>query len=161
MKLVKSEQGPARSRDWLALAARIALGGVFLASGFAKILKAPESLAAVIEAYQLIPTALALPMAKILPWVEFIAGGFLASGYLLRPAAALISGMLGTFVIALASASLRGLPLGECGCFGGLGPHLTPLQAMGLDAALLLLAAAAATDRRKLASLDSWIEKGK
>ena len=60
---------------------------------------------------------------------------------------------------ALGSTLVRGIPLENCGCFGG-GIHLTAAQAMGLDSILLCLAYCAYRFGSSYAPLDAWIDRG-
>lgn len=154
--------GPARDhRGTLAVAARLAVGIVFVVSGFPKVVAPAEEFAAVIEAYfipGLTPAAM-LWTARVLPWVEVIVGVWLATGYRVRLSAAAALGMLGVFLLGLGSAVARGVPLEHCGCFGAALP-LSPSQAMAFDLALAAGAVLAWRRGGERLSLDRWIEAG-
>jgi uncharacterized membrane protein YphA (DoxX/SURF4 family) len=104
---------------WLATAARLVLGGVFVVAGFLKI---PDPAAAVraVRAYQLLPEALVGPVAFGLPVLEIAVGLALLLGVFVRAAAIAAAVLLVVFVAAVASAWARGLRI-DCGCFGNGG----------------------------------------
>lgn len=145
---------------WIGFAGRLAAGGVFLASGLLKASQPAEEFAAVVEAYRLLPFGMVLPFARALPWAETFLGAFLLAGYLTRWSGLGAAAMSGMFLLGLLSTQARGIELANCGCFGEAGLHLTPFQAMGLDAFLLACALAAFRLRGSGPALDRWIETG-
>ena len=131
---------------WLATAARLAVGGVFVAAG---ALKLPDPAAAVraVRAYQLLPEPLVAPVAFGLPVVEIAVGLALLLGVFVRTAALASSVMLVVYIAAVASAWARGLQI-DCGCFGkggqvGAGQTAYPAE-VARDVALLIAALALA-----------------
>lgn len=144
-----------------AIAARIILGLVLLVSGFLKLLEPTAHFAAALEAYHLVPEKFLFTVARAFPWVELFAGGFLVFGYWIRWSAAAGGLLACSFFLAVGSTFLRGIKIGECGCFGSAGPHLAPWQTMVLDAALISLAHFVFTHARQPWSFDAWIAKGK
>lgn len=104
-----------RGHAWLALAARLYLGVVFLMACVHKIAH-PDVFALDIAAYDFLPTALVNAFALTLPWVELAVGLMLVVGFRVRAAALLVAVMMLAFIIALASALARNLDL-SCGCF--------------------------------------------
>jgi putative oxidoreductase len=104
---------------WLGLAARLYLGGVFLAACWFKIVD-PASFALDVATYRILPLGLVNPLALVLPWVELLAGAMLVLGLRTRAAALLVSAMMVVFLVALAIALGRGLEMG-CGCFANEG----------------------------------------
>ncbi len=103
-------------RDYLVLAASLAIGVLFILAGADK-LRDPLQFADSIAAFALLPTALVTLLAIGLPPFE-IACGLLMLALRTRRIAALGLAMLSVvFFAALASALLRGLTL-DCGCFG-------------------------------------------
>jgi uncharacterized membrane protein YkgB len=92
----------------------------------------------VIQAYQVLPSAAEVLVAQIFPWVELIVGIFVFLGlwtmWSLRAAAVLF----GVFVVVVGQALIRGLPLENCGCFGGW-IHFKPQIVILMDSAGLLL----------------------
>lgn len=114
MKVTKEKLLP-----WIALIARLALGGVLFVAGAIKI-PYPYKAAAAMRAYELLPNSLASFFGYILPWFEVGLGLLLILGVATR-----LSGLLGAllmilFIAAISSAWARGLTI-DCGCFGGGG----------------------------------------
>src|SRR4051794_29232836 len=131
---------------WLATAARLVLGGVFVVAG---ALKVPDPAAAVraVRAYQLLPEALVAPVAFGLPMVEIAVGLTLLAGVFVRTAAIAAAVLLVVFLVGVGSAWARGLHI-DCGCFGGGGTVAAadtayPSEVLR-DSALLLVALALA-----------------
>ena len=104
-----------RGHAWLALLLRLYLGGVFIVACLHKIAN-PAVFALDVATYDLLPLVLINPLAIVLPWVELVAGVLLVVGLRTRAAAALISGMMVMFLIAVSYALVRGLET-SCGCF--------------------------------------------
>ena len=133
-------------RPWLALAARLLLGGVFVVAG---LLKLPDPAAAVraVRAYRLLPEVLVGPVAFGLPVVEIAVGLALLAGVFVRTAAVASALLLAVFLVGVGSAWARGLQI-DCGCFGGGGQVQTGQTAypaeVARDTALLLVALALA-----------------
>ena len=131
---------------WLATAARLLLGGVFVVAG---ALKLPDPAAAVraVRAYRLLPEALVAPVAFGLPVVEIAVGLALLVGVFVRTAALASALLLVVFLVGVGSAWARGLQI-DCGCFGGggqvaAGQTAYPAEVLR-DGALLLVALALA-----------------
>ena len=117
------------------LALRIVLGGIFLYAGGLKTAD-PATFAGSVAAYNLLPTFGNYLVAATLPWVELLCGILLVVGYRVRAAALIVLLMNMVFVIALASAIIRGLDI-DCGCFRQGGPKTTPWAALLRDLALI------------------------
>ncbi len=131
---------------WVATAARLVLGGVFVVAGALKI---PDPAAAVraVRAYQLLPEPLVAPVAFGLPVVEIAVGLALLLGVFVRTAAIASAVLLVVFIGGVGSAWARGLQI-DCGCFGNggavaAGQTAYPLEILR-DSALLLIALALA-----------------
>jgi len=100
----------------------IVLGAVFLYASVDKILK-PGDFARIVYHYQVIgpsqwvgawaPNLLAI----VLPWIEVVVGLALLTGVWRREAALVAGALLGVFVVAVASALVRGIDIENCGCF--------------------------------------------
>jgi uncharacterized membrane protein YphA (DoxX/SURF4 family) len=121
---------------WVLL--RIVIGSIFLVSGFGKLLGPYQNFLYVIEAYRFLPSAIEFLVAQIFPWIELFVGVFVILG-LWTPWA--LRGALvcfGVFVVVVAQALLRGLPLDNCGCFGDW-IHLKPQMVIVLDSASILI----------------------
>lgn len=103
-------------------AAAVALGAVFLYASLEKIAQ-PRDFARIVYHYQVIgPSARLgyLPanlLAIALPWTEAVAGLLLIAGVWRREAAAVVSMLLVTFLVAVGSALYRGIDIENCGCF--------------------------------------------
>lgn len=146
-------------KTWTALGARLIIGSVLLFSGLSKILGPVEEFAVVIETYKVISPETALFIAQYLPWVEYVLGGFLILGYS-TPSSALGAGALfALFLSVLTTAQLRGLNLGECGCFGRFGPHWSINTTIMLDTLFVALAIIIFFDKKRVFSLDRWLLK--
>lgn len=101
---------------WVALLVlRILLAVIFIYAAIGKII-GPTAFAADIDNYRLLPYILVTLVALILPWLEVICGLLLIIGRWLSGASLLVMGMNAVFIIAIASAILRGLDI-SCGCF--------------------------------------------
>jgi uncharacterized membrane protein YphA (DoxX/SURF4 family) len=141
-------------RAWAALLGRAAAGTMLTAAGFLKLRAPAEEFAAALEAYRMLPGALLIPAARVLPWVEYLAGVYLLFGLWLRWTAPLALLLYAGFVTFLGSALARGLPLGDCGCFGVWSPP--PLVTLSVDSLVVLLLAALVLEGAGRFSLDGW-----
>jgi len=118
---------------------RLGMAFVFVAAALPKIM-APDLFASNVFNYQMLPHWGVNVLAVGLPWLELVVGLCLGLGIWTRASALLMSGMMVVFMIALASASARGLDI-SCGCFevgaeGGEG-HGTLLWAVLRDVVFL------------------------
>ena len=102
----------------LLLVFRLLVGGVFVYSGLVKILD-PLDFAQQVRNYRTVGQDLAFIVAVYLPWLEILAGAFLVAGILKKASAALISLLLGGFIVLVAVTMVRGIDV-DCGCFGAL-----------------------------------------
>jgi uncharacterized membrane protein YphA (DoxX/SURF4 family) len=102
--------------SWLALLARLGVGGVWIVAG---ALKLPDPAASVraVRAYDLLPESVVPTVGHLLPLVEVLVGILLVAGLFTRPAAAVSFVLLGAFVFGISWAWAQGLQI-ECGCFG-------------------------------------------
>ena len=92
----------------------------------------------VVENYDVVPYAVEVQIARILPWIEFFAGLGVFLGLWLRAAMKTAWGLFSIFLIVVGQAIVRKLPLDECGCFGdSISLSLTEL--MALDASFWLM----------------------
>ncbi|WP_263972309.1 MauE/DoxX family redox-associated membrane protein [Spongiactinospora rosea] len=99
--------------------ARLVVAGVLIVAGWLKIGNPALSVRAV-EAYELLPGAVATVVGYGLPILEIVVGVLLVVGLLTRIAGAISALLMLAFVIGIASAWARGLRI-DCGCFGGGG----------------------------------------
>lgn len=125
---------------WVLLLLRLGMAGVFIAAAVPKI-QAPDLFAISILNYQMLPPWGINAMAIVLPWLELVIGLCLGLGLWRRASALVMAGLMVVFMIAYASARLRGLDI-ACGCFE-VGEESAPASAAWVilrDTALLLVA---------------------
>ena len=144
---------------WFRLFCRVALGSVFIVSGFQKLIAPAENFASVIEKFEILRGPAAVFLSHTLPWVELLAGASFALGLWTPLSMATLWLMNTVFIGVLGSALMRKLPLEQCGCFGK--DLSIPLPVMlGIDtafwAAFLFLFL---TRRVSTPSLDIFLEK--
>ena len=104
---------------WLALAARLVIGGVWIYAGAVKLPDPAQSVEAV-RAYQLLPGDTASTVGQLLPVVEVVVGICLVLGLFTRAFAVLSALLFVVFIAGIASVWIRGIDI-DCGCFGGGG----------------------------------------
>lgn len=97
-------------------AIRVVIGGIFIYAGAVKMID-PQSFAAAIKSFHLVPPALVNPLALFLPCLEVMAGTLWLLNRAAVSAATIIFGLCVLFAAVLGTAILRGLPV-NCGCFG-------------------------------------------
>lgn len=126
---------------WLALAARLVIGGVWIYAGAVKLPDPAQSVEAV-RAYQLLPGDMASTVGQLLPVVEVVVGICLVLGLVTRAFAVLSALLFVAFIAGIASVWIRGIDI-DCGCFGGGGYDPDASSAypweIARDAGLLLL----------------------
>ena len=137
---------------------RLILSGVFIYSGFSKLIAPLENFAAVIEAYQFLKPEWIQPVSFFLPWLELSFGAFLLAGFLTRFSSAFLAFFLLVFMSLLARSLVLKLPVADCGCFGA-GISLAPQQALLLDSGLFLLALCLIIFPPRLLSLDERLKQ--
>jgi uncharacterized membrane protein YphA (DoxX/SURF4 family) len=115
---------------------------VFVVSGGLKVID-PQSSAAAVRAYKLLPGSLVTIVGWGLPFAEIALGLLLLAGIATRAVAAVAAVLLIIFILAVVSVAARGLSI-DCGCFGGGGEVAPGQTAYGIevvrDLGLLLLA---------------------
>jgi uncharacterized membrane protein YphA (DoxX/SURF4 family) len=140
--LVGTEPRRAAAASWVSTAARLVLGGVFLAAGWLKVID-PQSSVAAVRAYRLLPDSIVTIVGWGLPFAEIALGLLLLAGIGTRVVAAVAAVLLVVFIAGVTSAAARGLSI-DCGCFGGGGEVPAGQTAYGIeivrDVGLLLLA---------------------
>ncbi|TAM57727.1 DoxX family membrane protein [bacterium] len=95
---------------------RVAIGLVLVVAGALKAPN-PNAFASTIAGFDLVPAAVAGPLAVFVPWFEILLGGYLVAGYLTRAAAWVACAEFVLFAGAIASVVVRGIHI-SCGCFG-------------------------------------------
>lgn len=104
----------------LEIGVRLVLAGIFIYSGVIKLIS-PAAFAEIIAGFGLLPDALVLPAAVILPLAELVAGVGLV--FAIRGSLAAITAMLVLFIAVLSYGIHLGLDI-DCGCFGPEDPEL-------------------------------------
>jgi uncharacterized membrane protein YphA (DoxX/SURF4 family) len=146
---------------WLAVAARLVVGGVWLGAGAAKI-GDPDSSVRAVRAYELIPDPLERTVGYALPLLEICLGLLLVLGLAQRLAAIASVVLLAAFIVGISTAWARGLQI-ECGCFGGggaaSGDDATAAYKWDIarDVGLLVLAGLLAWRPTSRLSVDGWL----
>ncbi|MFI5361504.1 MAG: MauE/DoxX family redox-associated membrane protein [Elusimicrobiota bacterium] len=148
-----------KPRAIVAMAGRVFIGAVLVYAGASKTAAPAEEFALVIGAYDLVPPAVALPMAGLLPWLELLVGWALLLGVEPRAAAAAAGAMTGAFLLAIGSVIVRGIPIPNCGCFGDA-MHFSPAHAFLFDSLMAALCWMIFTAEPDPLSLDSWSKRG-
>jgi uncharacterized membrane protein YphA (DoxX/SURF4 family) len=136
------------------------IGLLLVVSGFEKAVLPYQNFAYVIQAYEFFPPHLEIFAARMVPWVELIAGVFLIAGLWLKPVILLCRGLFLVFIVLIFQALVRRLPLDDCGCFGQL-ISLPPFATLVMDiviSVILLVMARKNTLTARL-SLDRYFEK--
>ena len=150
-------------RPWLGLAARLVVGGVWIAAGALKLGDLTASGRSVV-AYRIIPFDAAMFLGAVLPFLEVTIGLLLVLGLATRVIAVVSVVLFGIYIVAIASVWARGLRI-DCGCFG-TGGDLTgdqrPQYAIEIirDIALLFVAGFLVLFPRTRLSLDGQLLDG-
>ncbi len=142
----------------LSVVLRLLLGGVFLASGYAKLGHLPQFYE-MAQAYHLLTPGLTQLYAAWLPWLEMLAGAGLIWGLFTRFSAALTAMLLLSFLIAIGKALLAGEVI-DCGCFlGGAKPEPVSWGIWFRDVLMLLGAGLLMTQKDFAWSLDGLMRE--
>jgi len=121
---------------WAGRLLRLIIGVTFVYAGVVKALS-PIRFTSDIHNYRLLPWSMAVALAFYLPWLEIWCGLALLLGRLYRAAIALLVGLTIIFIVASASARIRGIDI-SCGCFGHLSNNLSFGRHLGLNIMLLV-----------------------
>ncbi|MCA9407005.1 MAG: DoxX family membrane protein [Candidatus Omnitrophica bacterium] len=97
---------------------RVFIGGLFIVSGFNKIVNPVENFQYIVETYDIFPDVLEVVIARVVPWLELVFGIFCVLGLWLTWSLRGIFCLFVGFIIILSQAIVRKLPIDECGCFG-------------------------------------------
>ena len=115
---------------------RILIGGLFIYSGYVKLIEPYQNFLAIIYSYKILGGWPAHAAALVIPWVEFCFGLFLLKGLWIRFSAGVLWLLNGAFILVVAQAMIRRIPLEDCGCFGDGAVSLELYQVLILDLAL-------------------------
>ncbi|MGE3539190.1 MAG: MauE/DoxX family redox-associated membrane protein [Candidatus Tectimicrobiota bacterium] len=146
------------TRPWIVLLLRLLVGGVFLLSGFSKLLLPHAEVVALVEQYQVLPAWLVSLTALVLPWLEVASGAALVVGFYTTPVACLLGLQLVNFIVLMVIVLASGIVIEDCGCFGKLSLHETPLQVLIRDLCLLGLLLPILYRQRDALSVDAWVQ---
>jgi len=130
-----------RQRILIIIVPCILLGLVLLVSGAGKLPGQAEFVDVLLGSFWT-PT-IAFFISHVLPWIEVILGAVLLLGVFPRIAAVLSLPLIVGFMTNNIWAISQGKTFGSCGCWGifeELFGGMTPVQALGMDIALLFLA---------------------
>ncbi len=141
---------------YLTLATRVALGGIFIFAGVAKLGQLPE-FASLVRAYDILPHSLAQIYGYTLPAVEVAIGVLLIAGIFSRFSASVSILATISFVIAKSVALSRGMHL-TCPCFGQAAVMLSS-QTLVLDFVMLALAVQIIFHRGEFLALGAWLSQ--
>ncbi len=139
---------------------RILIGLIFVISGAEKLIWPWQNFLYVLQSYELLPPGMDAAVAHIFPWVEFLVGLCLVLGLWIAPALKITLTMFAVFILTIAQALIRHLPIDECGCFGAL-LSLKPQHTIVMDSLFFLLLVWALKNVKAVErfSLDGWFRK--
>jgi uncharacterized membrane protein YphA (DoxX/SURF4 family) len=145
---------------YLTLFSRVALGGVFIFAGIAKI-SHTNVLIWEIKQYHILPDILATWYGRLLPPVEIVLGALLVLGVLQRISASLSGLLYLSFIISKIVAYAWGLDISICSCFGPAVPLLSTYT-LAIDFVMLALALQIVLHKGEFLSLDTlFLRKSK
>lgn len=150
-----------RGHSWLALAARLYLGWIFVYACLHKIAH-PHVFGLDIATYDILPLSVINLVAITLPWVELFAGVMLITGFRVRGAALAVAGMMVGFTVAIIIALAKGLDM-SCGCFASQTTEEDPISYLTVlrDLGWLFLAVYISVFDRKVLGLDWLLQRRK
>lgn len=119
---------------------RLITGLLFCVSGAEKLIWPYQNFLYVVQSYQIFPSGLDVIVAHVFPWVEFLTGVLLVLGLWVPQMLKGALLMFACFIMMIAQALLRQLPLEECGCFGQL-ISMKPLHTLVMDSIFFLAVA--------------------
>jgi uncharacterized membrane protein YphA (DoxX/SURF4 family) len=124
---------------WVVLLGRVLVGGLFILAGLSKLRLPHAEVVQLILQYQVIPLWAAEVVATGLPWLEVVSGTALLIGFMTTPATLLVGAQLVSFSGLMLVILGLGIHVEDCGCFGNLGLHETPLQVLIRDLIMLVM----------------------
>lgn len=143
---------------WVAVAARVLVGGLFVFSGISKLILPHGEVMALVKQYQVIPDFMVSPIAAGLPWLELVSGAALCIGFMTTAAAWLIGIQLVGFSVLMVVVLVAQIPIDDCGCFGNLGIRETPLHVLIRDLILLVILASVIIRQHDAWGIDAWAD---
>jgi subtilase family serine protease/thiol-disulfide isomerase/thioredoxin/uncharacterized membrane protein YphA (DoxX/SURF4 family) len=125
------------SHQWVWLASRVLLGGIFIGASISK-LQNPSSFTYLVMSYDILPYPLAAVYGSLVPWLELFIGVSLVLGLFVKFVSAISIPLVTSFIIASSYKLLLGTQTG-CGCFGTVLP-LSLAQSLTINGFMLLAA---------------------
>ena len=113
----------------------VLIGGLFIYAGVIKAM-GPIGFANDIDNYKTLPWMIGVRLAFYLPWLEILCGVALIVRRLYLGGVALLTALIGVFIVASMVAKARGLDI-TCGCFGHASRNLSFTWHLVLDFAIL------------------------
>lgn len=163
MKFKKPQLKTRRQRILVIFVPCILLGLVLLVSGAGKLPGQAEFVDVLLGSFW--TPSVAFFISHVLPWIEVILGAVLLLGVFPRIAAVLSLPLTAGFMTNNIWAISQGKQFEQCGCFGifeELFGGMTPVQALGMDIALLFLALTIIIlNPAPFLSFQSWFAKRK
>jgi uncharacterized membrane protein YphA (DoxX/SURF4 family) len=140
------------------LLARLALGGMWVIAGIAKLSERGGGGKSV-AAFGLVPGAAAEPVGRGLPWMEATLGLLLLVGIETRAAAAGSSILLLAFGLGIAVNLMRGRKI-ECHCFGQMSHGVISWWSVLRNGALIAVAMVVVSGPPHYLAVDGWLRGG-
>ena len=128
-------------------------------AGLIKLLEPIENFEAVLRDYQLLSLHMVPVIARIVPWIEWLAGSCLVAGFLPRQSAGICAALAFGFAFFSGFSILSGHGGKPCGCFGDGGMQLTTNQMFMLDLVLFFTSLRLFTMKSFPFSLEHWLNK--
>lgn len=125
--------------NWAVLVLRLFCGTLFIYAACDKILH-PLAFSDTVSNYHLLPRQLVNVFSLWLPWLELVTGAMLVAGIWGRACAALLSGMMLLFLLAICQAVFRGINI-HCGCFTQSGDATDPVSFLTISRDIVFLIA--------------------
>ena len=116
---------------------RILIGLLFVVSGGEKLIWPYQNFLYVLQSYDFLPSGIDVFVARVFPWIEFVAGLLLILGLWVPQMIKMALAMFAIFILVIAQALFRHLPMDDCGCFGEL-ISLKPQHTLVMDSFLFL-----------------------
>lgn len=116
---------------------RILTGLLLCVSGAEKLIWPYQNFLYVVQGYQSIPPGFDMIVARVFPWIEFLTGLLLVLGLWVPQMLKVTMLLFSCFILLIAQALLRKIPLEDCGCFGQL-LTMKPQHTLVMDSLILL-----------------------
>ena len=138
---------------------RILIGIIFIVSGVEKLMSPYQNFLYVIQNYDLIGPPWDEGIARVFPWIELMLGVFAVLGLWTKWSLRGLMALSSIFILVVAQAITRNLPINECGCFGGALSIPLPAILLFDGVTWLCLAFMIKRDRTLRFSLDEYFRR--